>query len=350
MTAQLSRERLEEIAALEIKITDDGTRYSPKAHGKVYSHEMVTMARMLLAGMNSEPVAYIIQDRYERQNDEPGHLSRSHVTKYVSDDDIQEHEITCTTLYAAPPAPVASTAPDGLRMALSNAGIAAPESDEVLFATHEKYVQLLVDWVKDHKPFAPAPVAVPDKWPDCSSAGFGTYDGCIPVVTPSGKISDIDACLVSEVVGLWQQGITTIESCCGHGKASSYIAVIPDDNVKMLLLGYTPSTESGAPHVFYSKTSKHDVNDGPAMQVEPVSQRYTLPPHIYRELVNQLRDTAVKYQGCQQLREQISATLRTVITPAAPEQECAHQYVYGYHSNGKASGYYCRFCGKLQEV
>ncbi|WP_227136711.1 hypothetical protein [Kosakonia radicincitans] len=30
--------------------------------------------------------------------------------------------------------------------------------------------------------------------------------------------------------------------------------------------------------------------------------------------------------------------------------ECEHQYVYGWHSNGKASGYYCRFCGKLQEV
>lgn len=57
------------------------------------------------------------------------------------------------------------------------------------------------------------------------------------------------------------------------------------------------------------------------MQAEPVNQRYTLPPHIYRELVNQLRDTAVKYQGCQQLREQLSETLSTVITPAAPEQK-----------------------------
>ncbi|GEM_PF-6762813 len=54
------------------------------------------------------------------------------------------------------------TVPDGLRLALSNAGIAAPESDEMLFATHEKYVQLLVNWVKDRKPFA-APKA-PDGW------------------------------------------------------------------------------------------------------------------------------------------------------------------------------------------
>lgn len=41
-----------------------------------------------------------------------------------------------------------------------------------------------------------------------------------------------------------------------------------------------------------------------------------LPPHVYRELVNDLRDTAVKYQGTQQLREQISRVLQTVIQPA----------------------------------
>lgn len=56
------------------------------------------------------------------------------------------------------PAPVV---PDGLRQALSNAGIAAPESDEMLAATCEKYIQMLVTWVKDRKPFQPAPV-VPD--------------------------------------------------------------------------------------------------------------------------------------------------------------------------------------------
>ena len=55
--------------------------------------------------------------------------------------------------------------------------------------------------------------------------------------------------------------------------------------------------------------------------VEPVTTAYKLPPHIFRELVNRLRDTAVKYQGCQQLREQLSRTLQEVIQPAAPQQE-----------------------------
>lgn len=54
---------------------------------------------------------------------------------------------------------------------------------------------------------------------------------------------------------------------------------------------------------------------------EPVTTAYKLPPHIFRELVNRLRDTAVKYHGCQQLREQLSLTLQEVIQPAAPQQE-----------------------------
>ena len=59
----------------------------------------------------------------------------------------------------AQPAPVV---PDGLRLALSNAGIAAPESDEMLAATCEKHIQALVTWVKDRKPFQSAPV-VPEE-------------------------------------------------------------------------------------------------------------------------------------------------------------------------------------------
>lgn len=55
-------------------------------------------------------------------------------------------------------------------------------------------------------------------------------------------------------------------------------------------------------------------------KVEPVSQHYKLPPHVYRELVNSLRDTAMKYQGMGQLREQLSRTLSDAgLLAAAPE-------------------------------
>lgn len=68
--------------------------------------EAAALARMTLAAMDSEPFAYIIQDKYERESGVEGHLSRSHVSKYVSQEDINEHEITCIPLYRhAQPAP-----------------------------------------------------------------------------------------------------------------------------------------------------------------------------------------------------------------------------------------------------
>ncbi|WP_233093572.1 hypothetical protein [Enterobacter roggenkampii] len=69
------------------------------------------------------------------------------------------------------------------------------------------------------------------------------------------------------------------------------------------------------------KLAMVDHSGGSNNMVEPVTTVYKLPPHIFRELVNRLRDTAVKYQGCQQLREQLSRTLQEVIQPAAPQQE-----------------------------
>lgn len=70
--------------------------------------------------------------------------------------------------------------------------------------------------------------------------------------------------------------------------------------------------------------------------VEPVTTAYKLPPHIFRELVNRLYDTAVKYQGCQQLREQLSRTLQEVIQPVAPQQEVTQALAKGMERYGDA--------------
>ena len=108
------------------------------------------LALQLLASMEQEPVACI--DRANLDYLESGADADVWPASGAGSDDV--------LLYAAPQLPQPSIAPDGLRLALSNAGIAAPESDEMLFATHEKYIQLLVSWVKDRRPFKPA--AVPD--------------------------------------------------------------------------------------------------------------------------------------------------------------------------------------------
>ncbi|MDP8797503.1 hypothetical protein QZQ15_05765 [Serratia marcescens] len=55
-----------------------------------------------------------------------------------------------------------------------------------------------------------------------------------------------------------------------------------------------------------------------AMLAQPVSSGYTLPPHVYRELVNSLRDTAVKFSGTGQLRERLNTALSQFIEPDHP--------------------------------
>lgn len=54
----------------------------------------------------------------------------------------------------------------------------------------------------------------------------------------------------------------------------------------------------------------HSVNDGIAGGQEVAwgqsLSKTRMQPHNFREMVNELRNTAERYQGCQQLREQIS--------------------------------------------
>lgn len=44
-------------------------------------------------------------------------------------------------------------------------------------------------------------------------------------------------------------------------------------------------------------------------------QFLTFAPHLYSQLLNDLRDTAVEYQGTQQLRAQLGRTLNKHIKP-----------------------------------
>lgn len=136
----ITRERLEALANAEYCKSNPGAWL-------LGLKEVNELARMALAAMESEP------DCNERQLFCSTDTAR--MKKVISVSAGSE----ATPLYRhAQPAPVV---PEGLRMALSNAGIAAPESDEMLAATHEKYVQALVMWVRDRKPFQPAQV-VPD--------------------------------------------------------------------------------------------------------------------------------------------------------------------------------------------
>lgn len=84
-------------------------------------------------------------------------------------------------------------------------------------------------------------------------------------------------------------------------------------------LGYNPSMSWGDQCVANAEIRGWNACRS-AMLAQPVSSGYKLPPHVYRELVNCLRDTAVKYQGAQQLRAQLSRTLtENGLVASAPE-------------------------------
>nr|DAI79598.1 MAG TPA: Protein of unknown function (DUF551) [Bacteriophage sp.] len=69
------------------------------------------LARIALASLEAEAVAYIIQDAQARGLGRPGFLS---FDASISDEDINEYEITVTPLYAAPPETV--SVPDAMEM------------------------------------------------------------------------------------------------------------------------------------------------------------------------------------------------------------------------------------------
>lgn len=48
----------------------------------------------------------------------------------------------------------------------------------------------------------------------------------------------IDRCILWEVLRLWNYGITTTWSCCGHNTENGMIGVIDEDVPKMFILGY----------------------------------------------------------------------------------------------------------------
>lgn len=58
-----------------------------------------------------------------------------------------------------------------------------------------------------------------------------------------------------------------------------------------------------------------------AQPVIPEQQTVQLDPHVYRELVNELRDVALEYHSAHQLRERISRALSKAVTAAHPHLE-----------------------------
>ncbi|EJM9774931.1 DUF551 domain-containing protein [Escherichia coli] len=95
----------------EIKSFITGFLSDPAHDNQSSSSLLANVFRIALASLEAEPVAYIIQDSDARSRGEKG------ILRYfanISDEDINEYEITVTPLYAAPPETV--SVPDAMEM------------------------------------------------------------------------------------------------------------------------------------------------------------------------------------------------------------------------------------------
>ncbi len=88
---------------------------------------------------------------------------------------------------------------------------------------------------------------------NCSNVAIGSYDnqvmlGWYPVMDAyklqrekaglSTRGICVDTCLAKDITTLWESGIRTMGSCCGHGMADGMINIHPEDFDKALELGW----------------------------------------------------------------------------------------------------------------
>jgi hypothetical protein len=97
---------------------------------------------------------------------------------------------------------------------------------------------------------------------NCVNVEFGSYNNIIILkhrFYPKNSVKkyiSIDACLKNEILDLWDKGIQTVASCCGHNIQSGTILVIREDFDKMLDLGYKiwKNPIKDCPDGFYAKS------------------------------------------------------------------------------------------------
>jgi hypothetical protein len=78
---------------------------------------------------------------------------------------------------------------------------------------------------------------------ECKDVDFESCKSAVWVLNPfkprfPKSKTTINICILPEVVCLWNQGIQTIESCCGHNKTHSYVVVVDRCISMMKNLGY----------------------------------------------------------------------------------------------------------------
>ena len=225
------------------------------------------LARIALASLGAEPVAYIFKHP-------AGKLF------WALTDESNKDQSDVIPVYAASPAPIASEAIENAIEYIRSIAFHIDEDD--YHGKHIAYfMRQALAWLEGHS---------------CSDDRQGKADNQPASGNQSAESNrgnewtgnpDIDNAIIM------LDRIDTAESC-DDDRIEAVKAVL-----RRLAGNYPDIPDSSVP--------------APGKGV--TGERIRIKPHVYRELVNRIHDTAIKCAGTQQLREKISRVLGDVITP-----------------------------------
>ncbi|HCE0451134.1 TPA: hypothetical protein NEQ30_003502 [Escherichia coli] len=225
------------------------------------------LARIALASLGAEPVAYIFKHP-------AGKLF------WALTDESNKDQSDVIPVYAASPAPIASEAIENAIEYIRSIAFHIDEDD--YHGKHIAYfMRQALAWLEGHS-CSDDRQGKADNQPASGNQAAESNRGNEWTGNP-----DIDNAIIM------LDRIDTAESC-DDDRIEAVKAVL-----RRLAGNYTDIPDSSVP--------------APGKGV--TGERIRIKPHVYRELVNRIHDTAIKCAGTQQLREKISRVLGDVITP-----------------------------------
>lgn len=261
--------------------------YGPGSNVVLPAEEAEELARIALASLEAEPVLYQSCTRPTWNSGVPWTEWKERSRECYEDDlrftDTPDHAgwiYKCRKLYTTPPAPIALEAIENAIEYIRSIAFHIDEDD--YHGKHIAYfMRQALAWLEGHS-CSDDRLGKADNQPASGNQAAESNRGNEWTGNP-----DIDNAIIM------LDRIDTAESC-DDDRIEAVKAVL-----RRLAGNYPDIPDSSVP--------------APGKGV--TGERIRIKPHVYRELVNRLHDTAIKCAGTQQLRERISRVLGDVITP-----------------------------------
>ncbi|AEZ43640.1 hypothetical protein ECO55CA74_25833 (plasmid) [Escherichia coli O55:H7 str. RM12579] len=261
--------------------------YGPGSNVVLPAEEAEELARIALASLEAEPVLYQSCTRPTWNSGVPWTEWKERSRECYEDDlrftDTPDHAgwiYKCRKLYTTPPAPIALEAIENAIEYIRSIAFHIDEDD--YHGKHIAYfMRQALAWLEGHS-CSDDRLGKADNQPASGNQAAESNRGNEWTGNP-----DIDNAIIM------LDRIDTAESC-DDDRIEAVKAVL-----RRLAGNYPDIPDSSVP--------------APGKGV--TGERIRIKPHVYRELVNRLHDTAIKCAGAQQLRERISRVLGDVITP-----------------------------------